>query len=84
MKKLELHIHELGQLIKRQRNKLSLSQTQLAHLSGVSLNLISQIESGKPRVQFVKLLQVVQVLGLQFKVELGSATLVIEKKLSEK
>jgi y4mF family transcriptional regulator len=78
----ELKIKELGQLIKNQRNLMKLSQTQLAQLAGVSLNLISQIESGKPRVQLIKLLDVLQVLGLQFKVESGSAVVVIEKKLS--
>lgn len=81
MKKLEQHIQELGQLIKKQRNQKNLSQTQLAHLAGVSLNLVSQIEAGKPRVQFVKLLQVLQVLGLQLKIELGPANLIIERKL---
>lgn len=81
MSKLESNIQNLGALIKKQRNHMNLSQTQLAQLAGVSLNLISQIEAGKPRVQFIKLIQVIQVLGLQLKAESGSSGLSIEKKL---
>ncbi len=84
MKRIGHNIQDLGKLLKKQRNQLNLSQTQLAQLAGVSLNLVSQIELGKPRVQFVKLLQILQVLGLQLRVELGSAGLVIDKKMSEK
>lgn len=84
MNKREHCIQELGQLIKTQRNQMKLSQTQMAELAGVSLNLISQIELGKPRVQFIKLLQVLQTLGLQLKVELGPAGLVIAKNLLDK
>lgn len=72
MNKLETKIEGLGQLIKKQRLQLKLNQTQLAQLAGVSLNLISQIELGKPRVQFIKILKVLQILGLQLKVESGS------------
>lgn len=84
MKNREHCIQELGQLIKTQRNQMKLSQTQMAELAGVSLNLISQIELGKPRVQFIKLLQVLQTLGLQLKVELGPAGLVIAKNFLDK
>ncbi len=81
MKKIENDISALGKTIKRLRVSQNLSQNQLAQLAGVSLNLISQIESGKPRVQFIKLLQVLNALGLQLHVELGSTHLVIDKKL---
>jgi y4mF family transcriptional regulator len=84
MKKREQNIQELGRLIKTQRNQMKLSQTQMAELAGVSLNLISQIELGKPRVQFIKLIQVLQTLGLQLKIELGPAGLVIAKNLLDK
>jgi y4mF family transcriptional regulator len=83
MKKIENDISTLGKTIKRQRVSRNLSQNQLAQLAGVSLNLISQIESGKPRVQFIKLLQVLNALGLQLHVEFGSTHLVIDKKLIE-
>lgn len=75
---------ELGLVIKQQRLQRNLTQTQLARLARVSLNLISQVEAGKPRMQFVKLLQVLNVLGLQIKIEVGSFGLVIEKKLESK
>jgi y4mF family transcriptional regulator len=74
--------HEIGTVIRKQRNLRGLNQTQLAQLAGVSLNLISQIEKGKPRVQFAKILQILTVLGLQFKIEVGAAGLIIDKKLN--
>lgn len=71
----------LGHVIRNQRKKKRLSQTGLALLAGVSLNLVSQIESGKPRVQLVKILHLLNVLGLQLKVGVGRDVLVLEKYL---
>lgn len=72
---------ELGQMIKKRRKEKQLSQTQLALLAGVSLNLISQIEAGKPRVQLIKILHVMNILGLQLKIGIGRDLLVPEKSL---
>ena len=76
-------VAKLGLIIKQQRLQRNLNQAQLASLARVSLNFISQIEGGKPRMQFVKLLQVLNVLGLQMKIEVGASGLVIEEKLED-
>jgi y4mF family transcriptional regulator len=76
-------VAKLGLIIKQQRLQRNLNQAQLASLARVSLNFISQIEAGKPRMQFVKLLQVLNVLGLQLKIEVGASGLVIEEKLED-
>mgnify|MGYP001580069277 FL=1 len=76
-------VAKLGLIIKQQRLQRKLNQAQLASLARVSLNFISQIEAGKPRMQFVKLLQVLNVLGLQLKIEVGASGLVIEEKLED-
>lgn len=83
MKDANQLVAKLGLIIKQQRLQRNLNQTQLASLARVSLNFISQIEAGKPRMQFVKLLQVLNVLGLQLKIEVGASGLVIEEKLED-
>lgn len=83
MKDANQLVTKLGLIIKQQRLQRKLNQAQLASLARVSLNFISQIEAGKPRMQFVKLLQVLNVLGLQLKIEVGASGLVIEEKLED-
>lgn len=80
----ERMISELGHFIKIQRLQKKLTQTQLSQISGVSLNLISQIESGKIRVQFIKLLQVLRALGIQLKVGMGATPIVWDQNKSAK
>lgn len=78
------HLEEaikLGAAIKSCRKNLNLSQTELADLASVSLNYISQLENGKPRLQFDKLLDVLGVLGLELEIRPGKAKLVIAKGL---
>jgi transcriptional regulator with XRE-family HTH domain len=47
----------------------------------VSLNYISQLEKGKPKIQLDKLLDVLGVLGLELEVKPGNSKLVIGKGL---
>lgn len=65
----------LGETIRRERVALNLTQTQLAQLSGASLNFISQLESGKPSARLDKILDVLSALGLQMTVEIGKGRL---------
>ncbi len=73
-------INYLGSLIRSQRKKLNLSQTQVAQLGNVSLNFVSQLERGKANVQLDKLLDVMKVLGLQFSLGIGSNGIVSKLK----
>lgn len=72
----------LGSVIKISRKNLRLSQTELADLAGVSLNYVSQLEKGKPKIQLDKLLDVLGVLGLELEIKPGNYGLVIGKGLS--
>ena len=61
----------LAQRIRQERRSRQLSQSELARLSGVSLNFLSQLESGKSSVHLDKMLCVLQVLGLELKIIYG-------------
>ena len=71
MKLIKSALNKLGQKIKTERKSQKLSQSELANLADVSLNFISQLESGKETVQMNKVLQVLHTLGLQFYIEYG-------------
>lgn len=75
---------KLGMAIKNCRKKLNLSQTELADLAGVSLNYVSKIELGQPRAQLDKLLDILEVLGLELTLGPGKSRLVISKELNIK
>lgn len=66
----------LSQIIMTERKNRKLTQTQLANLSNTSINFISQLEGGKRTAQIGKVLDVLQILGLQLVVEKGSAGVV--------
>ncbi|KTD60036.1 helix-turn-helix domain-containing protein [Legionella shakespearei] len=66
----------LGQAIERERKRRRLTQTQLAELSNTSINFVSQIERGKKTAQIGKIIDVLQILGLQLVIERGSSGLV--------
>ncbi|MFC4698961.1 helix-turn-helix transcriptional regulator [Glaciecola siphonariae] len=57
-------LQSIGMKIREERKSQSLTQTELANLSGVSLNFISQLEQGKPSVQMNKVFMVLDTLGL--------------------
>ncbi|MBW2702793.1 MAG: type II toxin-antitoxin system Y4mF family antitoxin [Deltaproteobacteria bacterium] len=68
----------LGRAIRHQRKALRLTQAQLAQLAGCGVAFLYLLESGKPTVRLDKLLDVLDVLGLQLKLELGRGGLVSE------
>lgn len=71
----------LGKTIKNERKRKGLTQTQLAQLSGSSINFISQVEAGKERAQISKLLDVLDVLGFEFKLQWGKGRISIAKEI---
>lgn len=66
----------LGQAIEAERKRRQLTQSQLALLSNTSINFISQIERGKKTAQIGKVIDVLQILGIQLVIQRGSAGVV--------
>ncbi|MEM0951687.1 MAG: type II toxin-antitoxin system Y4mF family antitoxin [Cyanobacteria bacterium P01_H01_bin.74] len=60
----------LGQLIRKTRKKLRVTQKELALTSGTGLRFIIDLEKGKPTCQLGKVLMVMQMLGLQLSITL--------------
>jgi y4mF family transcriptional regulator len=55
---------DLGRLLKVARLAANLNQEQLADIAGVGRRFISELENGKPSLEFGKVLQVATVLGI--------------------
>jgi len=59
----------LGAAVLAARNKLGLTQPQLALVAGVGVRFIVELEAGKPTVRLETLLKVLQALGGTLAVE---------------
>ena len=57
---------ELGQKIKDRRKTMSVSQSQLANYSGLSVVTLSHIERGKANPSFETLNEIFHFLNLEF------------------
>lgn len=66
---MKQEIENLGYKIRDERKARGLTQSQLATLAHVSLNFVSQLESGKPTVRLDKILVVMKILGLEIKIQ---------------
>ena len=55
---------DLGFIIRQSREKKSLSQQQLADLAGVGRRFLSELENGKQSLEFGKVIQVSNSLGI--------------------
>ena len=73
------HFTALGKAIRAERQRLSLTQTQLAEFAGCGLTFVNQLERGKPSVRLEKLFRVLEVLGLSLTLAKGRELLVIKK-----
>ncbi|WBG64747.1 helix-turn-helix domain-containing protein [Pseudomonas citronellolis] len=63
----------LGLLVRASRKAMNLRQDDAAGSIGVSENFLGKVERGAERVQWGKLFQVLQELGLQVSVEVPEA-----------
>lgn len=70
------HTITLGLAIEAERKRRRLTQTQLANLTNTSINFVSQVERGKKTAQIGKVIDILQILGLQLVIERGSAGVV--------
>ncbi len=64
---------DLGSIVREQRHALNLRQVDLAGIGNTGNRLIVDIEKGKPTVQLQKVLEVLDLLGLELTVNRKSA-----------
>lgn len=55
---------ELGRAVRAERKRQGLRQAELAALSGVGNRFVSDLENGKPSVEFGRAFQVLTMLGM--------------------
>jgi len=55
----------IGELVKRTRKRMGVTQKDLAMTSGTGLRFIIELEQGKPTCQLGKALTVLQTLGIK-------------------
>ena len=60
---------ELGVLIREERLRQKLTQTDLAGISGVGITFISQLENGKETVEMRCVIRVLTMLGIDLYAE---------------
>ena len=61
---------KIGELVKKTRKNLGVTQKDLAFTSGTGLRFIVELESGKPTCQLGKALIVLQTLGIKLSFDL--------------
>ncbi len=72
---------KLGNVIRSQRKALGLTQQELSRFAGCGVAFLYELETGKSTVRMDKLLAVLQVLGLELRVEPGKAGISIDERL---
>ena len=60
---------ELGSLIREERLRQKLTQTDLAGISGVGITFISQLENGKETTEMGRVIRVLTMLGIDLYAE---------------
>jgi HTH-type transcriptional regulator / antitoxin HipB len=63
---------QIGELVKRARKNLGVTQAHLALTSGTGLRFIIDLERGKPTCQLEKTLTVLHTLGIRIELHLPS------------
>lgn len=64
---------ELGAVVREQRKRLSLKQLDIAGMGNTGNRFIVDLENGKPTVQLQKVLDVMDLLGLELVVRTKAA-----------
>ena len=60
----------LGQAAKAQRQRLGMTQAEVALVAGVGVRFIGELEAGKPTLQLERVVQVVRALGFELQLAL--------------
>jgi HTH-type transcriptional regulator / antitoxin HipB len=56
---------QLGELIRRRRRELGLTQTEVADVADTNLRFVSELERGKPTARLENVMRVLATLGLE-------------------
>lgn len=64
-----MNVKYIGEVIKKRRKDLGLTQAYLAAISNTGVRFIIELECGKPTVQLNKVLAVLHVLNLKVEIE---------------
>ncbi|MBN4049910.1 helix-turn-helix transcriptional regulator [bacterium AH-315-M10] len=67
----DVAVLQLGSVIRAERSRRGLTQTQLGDLAGAGLNFIGQIEQGKSSARIGMILDVLHVLGFELTIGRG-------------
>lgn len=62
-------VTEFGSVIREERRRQNLTQTDLAEYCGVGINFVSEVERGKPTAEMGKALRLAEMLGLDINIE---------------
>ena len=65
---------QIGEIVKRARKSMGVTQKDLALTSGTGLRFIIELEQGKPTCQLEKTLTVLNTLGIRMELSLPPAT----------
>jgi len=66
---------KLGGIIKERRKKLSITQRELAALSGVGINTLTKIERGEANPSLKIIMEILDTLGLELDVKVKNITI---------
>jgi transcriptional regulator with XRE-family HTH domain len=67
-----MHNDEFGRIIKERREVLKISQNQLAEIAEIGLRTLKSIESGEANPTLSSINKIVEVLGLEIKINVKS------------
>lgn len=56
---------DLGELVRRRRHELGLTQTEVAEVANANLRFVSELERGKPTARFETVMRVLATLGIE-------------------
>ena len=56
---------ELGEVVRRRRHELGLTQTEVAEVANANLRFVSELERGKPTARLETVMRVLATLGIE-------------------
>ncbi|MDR2776281.1 MAG: helix-turn-helix domain-containing protein [Tannerella sp.] len=63
-------MNNLGNIIRKRRKTLSITQRDVATLSGIGVNTLTKIERGEVNISFKAIMSVLDALGLDMEIKL--------------
>jgi y4mF family transcriptional regulator len=63
-------MNNIGNIIRKRRKTLSITQRDVATLSGIGVNTLTKIERGEVNISFKAIMSVLDALGLDMEIKL--------------